>query len=522
MQTLWLYLLFPQLQLDLSSNDISPEQAATPEPAVLLHPQDLRVHQANAPARSLGIKPGQTLAQACALCAALQVMPWQPALEQQLLDMLALDCYQLCADIAEAPPNALWLRLDPMLQLYGGLPAFLQQLKQQLQQRPLQYQYGVALSAEAARLLCLSQPGQTALTQAQQQLRLTGCPVSFLQVTPATIQQLERLGISQLGQLLLLPATELSRRFGADLYLYLQRLQGKLPPLLQYYQPPEQFSARLELLYQLEQYPQLHKPLQHLLLQLQHYLQRRDQLCYQLQLELTLRDQPPLTLKLQSPQAEALACRWLNLWQLKLEALRLPAPVLALSLSASQYCGRDTDSDDLYAGRRGQYTPLQLVGLLQAKLGSAQVCRPAQVAAYLPEMAGISMPLQSTAPAGVKPPPRPQPAQVPAQTVAQTAAQTVAQSVAQTAATYHTGPAPSTIGTFTGLPAPHRPAFLLAQPEPLQQQVQLQPGLERIQSQWWQGPSEARDYLTAQSVDGRWLWIYRTAQQQWFVHGVFA
>ncbi|MDZ7869392.1 MAG: hypothetical protein U5L02_09400 [Rheinheimera sp.] len=40
MQTLWLYLLFPQLQLDLSSNDISPEQAATPEPAVLLHPQD--------------------------------------------------------------------------------------------------------------------------------------------------------------------------------------------------------------------------------------------------------------------------------------------------------------------------------------------------------------------------------------------------------------------------------------------------------------------------------------------------
>lgn len=512
MQTLWLYLLFPQLQLDLYSDGISPEQTATLDPAVLLHPQDLRVHQANAPARSLGIKPGQTLAQACAMCATLQVMPWQPALEQQLLDMLALDCYQLCADIAEAPPNALWLRLDPMLQLYGGLPAFLQQLIQQLQQRPLQYQYGVALSAEASRLLCLSQPGQTALTQVQQQLLLSGCPVSFLHVTPATIHQLERLGISQLGQLLQLPAKELSRRFGADLYLYLQRLQGKLPPLLQYYQPPEQFSARLELLYQLEQYPQLHKPLQHLLLQLQHYLQRRDQLCYQLQLELTLRDQPPLTLKLQSPQAEALACRWLNLWQLKLEALRLPAPVLALALSASQYCGRDTDSDDLYAGRRGQYTPLQLVGLLQAKLGSAQVCRPSQVAAYLPEMAGVSIPLQSAAPAGVKPPARQQPAQAPMP----------ARNVAQTPATYKVGADHSPTDTFTGLSAPHRPAFLFAQPEPLQQQVQLQPGLERIQSQWWQGPSEARDYLTAQSADGRWLWIYRTEQQQWFVHGVFA
>jgi protein ImuB len=223
-----------------------------------------------------------------------------------------------------------------------------------------------------------------------------------------------------------------------------------------------------------------------------------------------------LTLKLQSPQAEALACRWLNLWQLKLEALRLPAPVLALALSASQYCGRDTDSDDLYAGRRGQYTPLQLVGLLQAKLGSAQVCRPAQVAAYLPEMAGVSIPLQSAAPAGVKPPARPQPAQAPMP------ARNVAQSVAQTPATYKVGADHSPTDTFTGLSAPHRPAFLFAQPEPLQQQVQLQPGLERIQSQWWQGPSEARDYLTAQSADGRWLWIYRTEQQQWFVHGVFA
>ena len=87
----------------------------------------------------------------------------------------------------------------------------------QLQQRPLQYQYGVALSAEAARLLCLSQPGQTALTQVQQQLLLSGCPVSFLHVTPATIHQLERLGISQLGQLLQLPATGLS--FSKNLHL---------------------------------------------------------------------------------------------------------------------------------------------------------------------------------------------------------------------------------------------------------------------------------------------------------------
>jgi len=523
MQTLWLYLLFPQLQLDLAesvaapadpgpaTSTVFPEQPPLPgtaasafSPAVLLHPQALRVHQANAPARALGILPGQTLAQACALCASLQVLSWQPILEQQLLHMLALDCYQLCADIALAPPNALWLRLDPMLQLYGGLPAFLTQLTQQLQQRPLQYQYGVALTAEAARLLCLSQPGQTVSSQAEQQLHLCSCPVSLLDVAPATLQQLQRLGVQQLGALLALPVAELSRRFSKDLQSYLQQLQGTRPPLLQYYRPPEQFSARLELLYQLEQHAQLHKPLLHLLRQLQHYLQRRDQLCYQLQLVLTLRDATALQLTLQSPQAEALASRWLVLWQLKLEALRLTAPVLALELSAAQYCPRDTDSEDLYAGRRGQYTPLQLVGLLQAKLGAARVCRPLQLAAYLPEAAGISAPLQPQALSQLR-----QSATVPATPVMPL--------VQQTPATYQ-----ARTDKQISQEAPHRPAFLLAQPAPLQQPVQLLPGLERIQSQWWQGLSSARDYMTAQSQDGRWLWVYRTEQQQWFIHGVFA
>lgn len=517
MQTLWLYLYFPQLQLDLQQEYIpqSPDTAtalaphiSTTSPLILLNSQDLKVHQANAAAQALGIKPGQTLAHACALCATLQVLPWQPSTELQLLQMLAFDCYQLCADLAMAPPNALWLRLDPMLQLYEGLPAFLQQLSQQLQRLPLQFQYGCAVTAEAARLLCLHNPGQVAQTLAEQQLQLKRCPVALLDLPAAVSQQLQRLGLQQLGALLTLQPKDLSRRFGLELNSYLQRLQGQLPPLLQYYQPPEQFSAQLELLYQLEHYPQLHAPLRHLLLQLQHYLQRRDQLCYQLQLELTLRDKPALCLKLQSPQAEARADRWFALWQLKLEALRLPAPVLGLRLTATQYCGRDSDSADLYAGKQGQYSPLQLIGLLQAKLGSAHVRRPQQQAAFLPEIAGSSMQLQHTNSA--EPP-------MQVQQVAPSYHQ-----VTSTPAHSNALSSPPLATPHLVTPMPHRPAFLLPVPEPLHQQVQLVPGLERIQSQWWQGPVEARDYLTARSVDGRWLWVYRTPQQQWFVHGVFA
>lgn len=525
MQTLWLYLSFPQLQLDLLPQ--LQTDAAAPDlskPVVLLHPQQLQVQQANAAAQSLGIRPGQSLAHACALCAALQVLPWQPEQEQQLLELLAQDCYQLCADLALAPPAALWLRLDPMLQLYGGLDSFLRQLQLLLQQKPgLQFQYGGAVTAEAARLLCLAQPGQIATTQATQQLALSQCPVTLLDLAPALLQQLQRLGIVQLGALLQVPATELSRRFGAELLQYLQQLQGQLPPLLRYYQPPEQFRARLELWYQIENHPQLLAPLRHLLLQLQHYLQRRVQRCYQLQLELSLRDQPPLCLKLHSPQAEALAERWLALWQLKLEPLTLPAPVLAMQLQASQYCKEEQHSADLYQGKQGQYSPLQLVGLLQAKLGTAQVRRPTEHAAFLPELSGSSQALQQAgdqAAASLMPAPEMtapqlhQPVALYATAMPRAAVKTATQSP-------HFAPpaAPLTLGILT---TPHRPAFLFATPVPLQQQVQLMPGLERIQSHWWQGQAQARDYLTARSSDGRWLWLYRTAQQQWFVHGVFA
>lgn len=508
MNTLWLYLYFPQLQLDLQPGPAQQEPPAADakaQPLVLLHSQELRVHQANTAARQLGIRPGQTLAHACALCAALQVLPWQPELEQQLLDMLALDCYQLCADLALAPPNALWLRLDPMLQLYGGLPLFLAQLTGSLHKYPLQFHYGGAVTAEAARLLCLHQPGHIAQSLSAQQLALQQCPVTLLDLAPALLQQLQRLGMQQLGPLLSLPPAELSRRFGAELSRYLQQLQGRLPPLLRYYQPPEQFSVTLELLYQLEHHPQLLAPLRHLLQRLQHYLQRRDLLCYQLQLELTLRDTPALCLKLHSPQAEARAERWLELWQLKLEALKLPAPVLGLRLSASQYCSRDQSSADLYAGKQGQYSPLQLIGLLQAKLGAEQVRRPIQLPAFLPEVAGSSIAVQRLGTADLLP---------------------SGLQVQQSAPAYGSEARADNSTLSTSIqsqgPTAHRPAFLFATPEPLQQQVRLLPGLERIQSQWWQGHNEARDYLTAQSADGRWLWVYRTDQQQWFVHGVFA
>jgi protein ImuB len=52
--------------------------------------------------------------------------------------------------------------------------------------------------------------------------------------------------------------------------------------------------------------------------------------------------------------------------------------------------------------------------------------------------------------------------------------------------------------------------------------VQRSWGPERIESGWWTGPTQRRDYYHVELNDGRWLWIYRDlSDQTWYLHGFF-
>ncbi len=64
-----------------------------------------------------------------------------------------------------------------------------------------------------------------------------------------------------------------------------------------------------------------------------------------------------------------------------------------------------------------------------------------------------------------------------------------------------------------------RPSILLPEPEALTESVTLSQGPERIVSGWWDGEKIIRDYFIAHSENGRWLWVFRTPDKQWFLHG---
>jgi protein ImuB len=540
MTTLWLYLHFPALQLDslfqsqpqtapsttINSELAMPLQAALP--LCLLDSSSLLIKQLNIAALQQGIQTGMTLSMASALCHDLQVLPYQEEQELLYLQQIAALLYQISADIALDPPAALWLRIDPMLALYAGLQPYLTTLKQQLTTLQLQYHFAVANTAAAAQLLCFSQPDFVSDQPELIAVALRACPLQLSQLRQTstgqrTLQQLQAMGIASLGQLLAIPRSELSRRFCAELIVLLDQISGHRPTVSQFYQPPEQFCQSLELLYQLEHSQQLQAPLSYLLQRLQNYLQLRDQHCYQLQLQLELRDHPPLMLSLQSACGEYQHARWLALFQLKLQQLKLPAPLLKMQLSASQTTARDGDNLSLFDARSCDGTAavnqqlsqpqpsttvstadaLRLRSLLTAKLGAERVQQPSLHADHRPELANSSHQTGLQAVAGN--------GNVHQQLVnrAGLSSQLSAKLPPQVRAANK--PHPLTL----------RPSLLLAQPIPLRMQLQLQPGLERITTGWWDQNPIQRDYYIGRNSDGQWCWAFKNANG-WYLQGYFA
>jgi protein ImuB len=515
---LWLYLYFPTLQLDLlchfatDSADQDETRAAVRLanhiPLVLVNAQH-QVVQANQPAQRAGIQQGMPLAQACALAANLQVRAWQASQEQQQLQQIAEQLYELTADIALAMPTALWIRLDPMLQLYKTLPALLKKLYQPLDVLQLRYQAGLAPTAAAARLFALSSP-QIQLTDPEQLPNtLAPLPIKLLPVPAQLVQQLSRLGIEYLGQWLNLPSAELATRFPRQLARLKEELLGGTIPVLQFIQPAKGFERSLELLWYTDQQQQLLAPLQLLLRQLQQYLQKADQRCHRTRLVLKIPDGDDVILHIAPPRALQLQQHWFALWQQKLSTVQLSGHVTRLTLHASDFCQQPAAGPDLLAQYGTDTDPYQLLALLQARLGPEKVRQPGFCASWLPDQANhpsssavYQMDRAERKPAALTLPP--------------------VLRVAQHAP---------------------RPAFLYAEPQPLAPSkhnaksldggksfdlaetcaaLQLQKGTERVSGQWWLDNNKTVDYRIGYSLTGQWLWLCREAGKQWQLQGLFA
>jgi protein ImuB len=227
------------------------------------------------------------------------------------------------------------------------------------------------------------------------------------------------------------------------------------------------------LLYDIENIQILQAPLSQLLQSLEQFLKTRDLLTQTLVITLNQRDEKSIELNIHSQQGEYLAKYWAVLISLQLENITLSAPVFAIRLNVENTYIRTPDKNDLFAGKQGRLSRLQLISLLQAKLGEEAISTPTLTNDYRPELA-IQNSKRLTKPI--------QPSQLYAL----------------------------------------RPSFLLNPPQHLQEKVSIAYGPERIETGWWDAQAIIRDYFIARNQAGQWYWVFKIPNGDWYLHGVFS
>ena len=475
---LWACLHFPALALNLVEQGSPDVQPLVVE---ITRKHRRLVLYTNQPAHQQGIIPGMTIPTAQGLVRNLRCHPYDAHAEQTALQQLGHWAYEFTPHIRAHGQNNLLLEVSHSLKLFKGQDTLAQQLMQQLPSGFSPFSLCFAPTDMAALLFAQAhESSNQALFFSLQDLH--DQDVLWLDVPDAQKELLYSMGLKTVGQLLDLPRDALSKRFGEAFGHYLGQLNGERKTALPNWALPQQFQAQLDFVQELDNSQSLLFPIRHLLSRLEHYLYARQSAVRSFLFSLLLRNRhiQHWSIELATPMHRVADI--LPLVQLKLEQLKLDAPVLNLQLDAKQFDPLQSRQKDLFRPHHPDHiTRYQLVDRLKARLGDEQVHSLGMVSDHRPEYGWHCA------------------------------------TPGQGAALQH--------------PSEQRPFWLLHQPQKLRCKkglpvyatpLQLLKGPERIETGWWDHQPVNRDYYVAQQGNGQQLWVYRDRNSQdWFLHGVF-
>lgn len=436
----------------------------------------LQVGAANGAARAAGVQPGMGLQAALALCPGLQLRPWPQAELGVLRELLAAWAYGYSSQVGWEDETGLCLEVGGSLGLFGPWPRFEQRLRVDLDGLGVQAQLAVAPTPLAARVLAQREDGRVLLGIETLRRHLDSLPIACLPLPAAQQAALAGMGLRQLRQLLALPRAGLTRRFGTELPVLLDRLLGWAPDLRPLYQPPARFQSRFEFDHEIRHSTSLLFPLKRLVGDLCAFLASRDGGVQRFVLSLEHETAPATRWTLGSRTPERAPALLFELARLRLEREPVPAPVVAIGLEADELPPFVPLRQDLFYARPEAALDWPA---LQARL-----------AARLGEGALYQLELRAD--------PRPERAQ---SRVSRVASEPSAR------------------------PCLPRPTWLLPQPRPWpEQDLRLLVGPERIESGWWDGEDLRRDYYLAETRRGQRAWVFCPPGQHgpWMLHGWFA
>jgi protein ImuB len=403
-------------------------------------------------------------------------------IQRAALERLAAWAYQWSGLISYAPEQPLlWLELGASCALFEGHAALLARIEAGLVQLGYTHICALAPSPTAAALLTHA-PGQhQVLTKSQLRARLDPLPLGLLDLPAATVTALQTSGLRRIGQVLEMPAAAITRRFGPETQLYLQRLCATASDPRPAWRLPAIYRTRCEFGVEVHTSTALLFPLQRLLLEFQGYLRARDCSVQRFTLEFEHYRHPASRVSIGLSIAGREAAQFLTLVRERLHSLELPAPVSALRLEALEFTAPAIVQTDLFGNDAQPLQQLQrLLDRLRARLGENSIQALQLQADYRPEHGW-----RFIAP--------------------------------------ETSTASSSNRDAPAADAPPRPCWLLCEPIRIEAPAQTLRGPERIESGWWDGNDIRRDYYLARSAEGSQLWVFRDqCDGEWYLQGLWA
>ena len=177
-------------------------------------------------AERLGLSPGVALAQARAMHPALDAIEEDAEADAALLESIADWCLRYTPLVACDAPDGLLLDISGCAHLYGGEDALVADLSGRLEAAGFAYRMAIAGSIGAA--YAAAHHGEPASHACGgERALLSPLPLAALRLDGGTVAALARVGLKRIGDIIDLPRSPLTARFGPELLRQLDRALGQ-------------------------------------------------------------------------------------------------------------------------------------------------------------------------------------------------------------------------------------------------------------------------------------------------------
>lgn len=206
----------------------------------------MRLTALNERAEMIGLKQGQGVAEAKAICPDLDVVEEDPAADRKLLEAIADWCDRYTPLVAIDGKDGLFLDITGCAHLFGGEEALLEDILIRISRLGFDVRGAISSAPGLSWAVARFDESRIVPPEAMEEA-LAPLPVACLRLGEEIVAALQKMGLKQVGDLLAAPRAPLARRFGAQLMLRLDQAVGLVEEPISPRRPVAQLSAERRL-----------------------------------------------------------------------------------------------------------------------------------------------------------------------------------------------------------------------------------------------------------------------------------